>query len=142
MGQPASDNFSPIEPGVFERFGGEAFFEDFAREFYLGVEQVPALRAMYPEADLAPAQRRFQLFLQQYWGGPTAYSKERGHPRLRMRHAEFPIDSAARDSWLRCARLAWESTTSQHNVVEADAAQLWAYLEASAHAMTNTFDEF
>ena len=55
---------------------------------------------MYPEEDLGPARRRLALFLAQYWGGPTTYSDERGHPRLRLRHAPFPVDAAARDAWL------------------------------------------
>jgi len=127
---------------LFERFGGEVFFEDFAREFYVGVQEEPLLRAMYPEDDLAPAQRRFQLFLQQYWGGPTTYSDERGHPRLRMRHSPFAIDSAARDRWLACAKRALDSAANAHRVDEADAALMWQYLVSAANAMINTFDEF
>jgi hemoglobin len=56
---------------------------------------------MYPEADLQPAARRLRLFLEQFFGGPRTYSQERGHPRLRMRHAPFTIDQAARDVWVR-----------------------------------------
>ena len=63
----------------------------------------PALRRLYPEADdgLPLARRRLTLFLAQYWGGPTTYDEERGHPRLRMRHAPFAIGPLERDAWLR-----------------------------------------
>ena len=49
------------------------------------------------------------MFLIQYWGGPTTYSQQRGHPRLRMRHAPFAIDAAARDAWLARMRAALDS---------------------------------
>ena len=66
------------------------------------------LRPLYPEPDLAAAAERLRMFLMQYWGGPTTYSEQRGHPRLRMRHAPFAIGTAERDAWLRhmraCAR--------------------------------------
>ncbi len=58
------------------------------------------LRPMYPEEDLGPAADRLRSFLVQYWGGPATYSEQRGHPRLRMRHAPFVIDAGARDAWL------------------------------------------
>jgi hemoglobin len=54
---------------------------------------------MYPD-DLTDSRDHMVKFLQQYWGGPTTYSDERGHPRLRMRHAPFVITSAEKDAWL------------------------------------------
>jgi len=95
---PASHN---VAATLFERVGGISFFERVAEEFYVSVRTDPVLLALYPEPDdLGPARRRLALFLTQYWGGPTTYSDERGHPRLRMRHATFPIDDAMRDRWL------------------------------------------
>lgn len=95
---PASHN---VATTLFERVGGIPFFERLADEFYVSVRTDPVLLALYPEpGDLGPARRRLALFLAQYWGGPTTYSDERGHPRLRMRHATFPIDDAMRDRWL------------------------------------------
>ena len=95
---PASHN---VAATLFERVGGISFFERVAEEFYVSVRTDPVLLALYPEPDdLGPARRRLALFLAQYWGGPTTYSDERGHPRLRMRHATFPIDNAMRDRWL------------------------------------------
>jgi hemoglobin len=86
---------------VYEAAGGMAFFEELVDRFYEGVARDPDLLALYPEpGDLGPARRRLTLFLAQYWGGPTTYDEERGHPRLRMRHAPFPIGPDARDRWL------------------------------------------
>jgi hemoglobin len=90
------------EVNVYEAAGGMPFFEGLVDRFYDGVRSDPALLALYPEPDdLAGARHRLTLFLAQYWGGPNTYSEERGHPRLRMRHAPFPIDAEARDRWLR-----------------------------------------
>lgn len=84
----------------YELFGGEPTFTKLVHEFYRGVAADPQLRAMYPEDDLRPAEVRLRMFLEQYWGGPTTYSQQRGHPRLRMRHMPFVITPAQRDRWL------------------------------------------
>ncbi|MDQ3810718.1 MAG: globin, partial [Chloroflexota bacterium] len=80
-------------PTLFDRVGGQAFFDDLVGRFYAGVEHDPILRPLYP-ADLTGSRRHLAMFLGQYWGGPPAYSAERGHPRLRMRHAPFVIGPA------------------------------------------------
>ena len=86
---------------MYEAVGGMPFFEGLVDRFYDGVAADPELLALYPEPeDLTGARHRLTLFLAQYWGGPATYSEERGHPRLRMRHAPFPIDGDARDRWL------------------------------------------
>jgi len=84
----------------YDQIGGHETFLKLAHEFYAGVAGDPQLRALYPEDDLAPAEMRFRMFLEQYWGGPATYSQERGHPRLRMRHAPFKVTIAQRDRWL------------------------------------------
>lgn len=88
---------------VFAAVGGQAFFDRLCARFYAGVAAEPVLRPLYPE-DLAGSERWLALFLGQYWGGPTAYHDERGHPRLRMRHAPFAIGPAQRDAWYRHMR--------------------------------------
>ena len=89
------------EATVFAAAGGMAFFEALVDRFYDGVAADPVLLALYPEPqDLDGARHRLTLFLAQYWGGPTSYSDERGHPRLRMRHAPFAIGPEARDHWV------------------------------------------
>src|SRR5215813_8539473 len=80
------------ETTVYEQAGGMPFFERLVDRFYDGVAGDPVLLALYPQPDdLGPARRRLTLFLAQYWGGPTTYSDERGHPRLRARHLPFAI---------------------------------------------------
>lgn len=89
------------DASVYEAVGGMPFFEGLVDRFYEGVAADPVLLPLYPEPhDLAGARHRLTLFLAQYWGGPSAYSQERGHPRLRMRHVPFPIGPDARDRWL------------------------------------------
>lgn len=89
----------PEAETVYGLVGGQPFFDQLVEHFYVGVEADPLLRPMYEGDDLTEAKRHLAGFLAQYWGGPPAYSEERGHPRLRMRHARFPIDDAARAAW-------------------------------------------
>ena len=88
---------------------------------------------MYTDEDLGPAEDRLALFLMQYWGGPTTYSDERGHPRLRMRHHPFAIGTRERDAWLRAMRVA----VDEAGLAEAHRQQLWSYLESTANHMIN-----
>jgi len=85
---------------IFEAIGGAPAFERIVARFYDGVATDPVLRPLYP-ADLEESKRFLALFLMQYFGGPTTYSQERGHPRLRMRHMPFAVGQAERDAWLR-----------------------------------------
>ncbi len=123
----------PAPASVYEAVGGLAFFEALVAHFYAGIADDPLLRPMYPQGDLGPARRRLTLFLAQYWGGPTTYSRERGHPRLRARHAFFPIDEAARDRWLVHMRAAVAESGAPPEV----AAELLRYFESAADAMRN-----
>ena len=79
------------EPTPYALMGGADAFRRLVHRFYDGVADDPVLRPLYPEEDLGPAEERLRMFLEQYWGGPTTYSEQRGHPRLRMRHAPFRI---------------------------------------------------
>ena len=117
--------------------GGHDTFDRLVRVFYRGVAADPVLRAMYPEDDLGPAAQRLILFLEQYWGGPTAYSDQRGHPRLRARHEPYQVNPDARDRWLAQMRVAVDSL----GLAPEHQAELWDYLERAAHSMVNTFDE-
>ncbi len=101
--------------------------------FYAGVATDAQLRPLYPEADLAPAQRRLTLFLIQYWGGPRTYDEERGHPRLGMRHAPFAIGPGERDRWLVHMRQA----LAESGVTPDVAAELERYIAMAAEAMRN-----
>ena len=120
----------------YEQVGGDAFFADLTSQFYAVVATDPILRPMYPDDDMKGAAQRLQWFLSQYWGGPTTYQENRGHPRLRMRHSQFSIDLAARDAWLNAMRTAVDGVEINEELKE----QLWDYLELAADAMVNQPD--
>jgi hemoglobin len=118
---------------TFAAMGGEQTFRDLVARFYVGVADDPILRPLYPEEDLGPASERLTMFLIQYWGGPPRYAQERGHPRLRMRHATFAIGEAERDAWLRHMADALATL----DLDESARAALWAYLTSAADALRN-----
>ena len=124
------------EVTFYERIGGAPTFKALVANFYEEVEANAILRPMYPEEDLAGAAERLQLFLEQYWGGPDTYSKTRGHPRLRMRHAEFHIATPEHDAWLACMHAAVIKTVIAEDLRE----ELWNYLQYAAHSMKNAPD--
>jgi len=119
---------------VFEAAGGMPFFEALVDRFYEGVAADPVLLRLYPAPDdLADARHRLTLFLGQYWGGPSTYSEERGHPRLRMRHAPFAIGPDERDRWLAHMRAALEALAPEPEV----RAKLDEYFGFAAESMRN-----
>ena len=121
----------------YEAVGGAPTFRRLVHDFYAGVAADPELRALYPEPDLAGAEERLRMFLEQYWGGPRTYSEQRGHPRLRMRHAPFHVGPAARDAWLRHMRVAVDHLELPDHAEKV----LWDYLEMAAHSMVNQPDD-
>jgi len=123
-----------VGPSFWTEVGGRPTFEKLVRRFYEGVRTDDVLWPMYPEDDLEGAVQRLTGFLEQYWGGPTTYSQERGHPRLRMRHAPFPVTFEARDRWLAHMRVA----VDELELSPLHSTMLWDYLERAAHAMVNT----
>ncbi|MFI6520982.1 globin [Spirillospora sp. NPDC050679] len=118
----------------YEAVGGEETFRRLVHRFYQGVADDPLLRPLYPEEDLGPAEDRLRLFLIQYWGGPNTYSQERGHPRLRMRHAPFVVDEAGRDAWLRHMRDALDEIALPEELDK----MMWDYFTMAARSMVNT----
>ena len=124
------------EVTLYDEVGGMPFFERLIEVFYEGVANDAVLRPLYPD-DLEPSTRHLTLFLAQYWGGPTTYDAERGHPRLRMRHAPYKVNPDARDRWLAHMRVAVDSL----GLAPLHQAQLWDYLERAAHSLLNTFDD-
>jgi hemoglobin len=124
-------------PTFYDQIGGHETFVRLVHRFYEGVASDAPLRALYPDADLADAEERLLLFLEQYWGGPTTYSDQRGHPRLRMRHAPYAVTPDQRDRWLQHMRVA----VDELGLAPDAHAQLWDYLERAAYAMVNSFSE-
>ena len=120
---------------VYDFLGGMPFFEELVDRFYQRVEADPVLLRLYPEQhDLGPARERLALFLAQYWGGPTTYSDNRGHPRLRMRHVPFTIGQEERDHWVAAMTAALDDMEPPALVRE----RFDAYFAMSADAMMNT----
>jgi hemoglobin len=118
---------------VYEAAGGEGTFRQLVARFYELVAHDPVLRPLYPDEDLANAAEHLTLFLIQYWGGPSTYNDQRGHPRLRMRHQPFAIGQAERDAWLGHMTAALESLDLNPAVRKA----LLDYFEAASTAMIN-----
>jgi hemoglobin len=118
----------------YDAVGGEQTFRRLVADFYAGVRSDPVLLPLYPADELDDAQERLTLFLIQYWGGPQTYGEQRGHPRLRMRHAPFAIGPAERDAWL--ARM--KDAVDRLGLAPEYAEPLWAYLHGAAFAMQNT----
>ena len=121
----------------YDQVGGHETFVKLVHEFYRGVAGDPPLRALYPEEDLGPAEVRFRMFLEQYWGGPTTYSDQRGHPRLRMRHQPFTVTPAQRDRWLTHMMAAVDTL----DLAPANDLLLRDYLERAAHSMVNSLQD-
>ena len=123
----------PDISNVYEAAGGEDTFRELVARFYERVAHDPVLRPLYPDEDLANATKHLTLFLIQYWGGPSTYNDQRGHPRLRMRHQPFAIGQAERDAWLGHMTAALESLDLNPAVRKA----LLDYFEAASTAMIN-----
>lgn len=117
---------------------GEQFFVDLVDHFYDGVANDEVLIALYPERDdLSGARERLRLFLVQYWGGPTTYSDERGHPRLRQRHFPFVIGERERDHWLMHMNSAIDATCAAQGSDESVRQRLRDYMTNAANHMVN-----
>ncbi len=127
----------PSARSFYDEVGGHATFTRLVSRFYAGVRSDPVLARLYPQDDWAGAEARLRGFLEQYWGGPTTYSEQRGHPRLRMRHAPFAVTPDARDRWLRHFRAGLDAA----NLTPEQDAQFWDYVTHAAQFMVNTFEE-
>lgn len=122
------------ETTLYERVGGEATFRRLVAAFYAGVADDGPLRALYPDDDLGPAAERLRLFLEQYFGGPTTYHEQRGHPRLRMRHVPFAVTPEQRDRWLHHMLGALDGLA----LGPSETAEMRDYFVRAAHFMVNT----
>lgn len=124
----------PAPASVYEQVGGMPFFERLVDRFYDGVEDDAVLAPLYPEApDFTGARRRLTLFLAQYWGGPTTYNEERGHPMLRMRHMPYPVGPAQRDRWMVHMTAALEASDAPPAIRD----EMLAYFERAADHLRN-----
>ena len=126
-----------FDGSVYAAVGGGPFFVDLVDGFYAGVSVDRLLRPLYPE-DLADSRRHLAGFLMQYWGGPSTYSDERGHPRLRMRHAPFAIGEAERDAWLRHMLGSLDAVAATRNPPTEAVTRIRPYLTDVADFLVNT----
>ncbi|MCW2680285.1 MAG: hemoglobin-like protein HbO [Frankiales bacterium] len=118
---------------LYDAVGGEPVFRQLVADFYAGVAEDPVLRPLYEDDDLEAAADRLRMFLVQYWGGPSTYSEQRGHPRLRMRHVSWSIGPRERDAWLSHMLPA----VARLDIPEDARAAIWDHLERAAHSLEN-----
>jgi hemoglobin len=125
-------------PSLFFRVGGQPFFDRLVAVFYDGVATDDLLAPLYPDfPDFEPAKHRLSLFLAQYWGGPTTYMEERGHPRLRMRHFPFHVGPIERDRWLLHMAAAVEQECAELPDATGTADELMNYFVPTAEHLRN-----
>ena len=132
----SGESGNAVTDTVWAQVGGTETFDRLVRAFYRGVREDPILAPMYPDADWEGAIWRLRTFFEQYWGGPTTYSEERGHPRLRMRHGAFHVNPEARDRWLLQMNAALDEVAlpPMHDAAFRD------YVDRAAQAMVNRLD--
>jgi len=123
-----------VTDSVYDQLGGMPFFEALVDHFYDGVEEDDVLAQLYPEAaDFTGARHRLTLFLAQYWGGPTTYTEERGHPMLRARHLPYPVGALQRDRWLAHMTAAIEASAAPDDLRQ----ELLGYFVRAAEHLRN-----
>lgn len=123
-----------VNDSLWEQIGGTPVFEAIVETFYEGVKGDDVLAPMYPQDDWEGAKWRLRTFLEQYWGGPSTYSDNRGHPRLRMRHAAYPVNALARERWL----LHMNNALDLAQLAPMADAAFREYIERAALSLTNT----
>ena len=123
------------EVSLYQEVGGSDFFIELVNKFYEGVINDEVIISLYPDRnDLEGAKERLSLFLMQYCGGPTTYSDERGHPRLRQRHFPFAIGERERDHWLMHMQGAIDAMPTSDSV----RTRLSEYMSNAAQHLVNT----
>ncbi|WP_080794441.1 globin [Corynebacterium pacaense] len=125
------------QQSFYDAVGGEETFSRIVERFYDQVRTDDILGPMYPQDDWDGARDRLRMFLAQYWGGPTDYSEQRGHPRLRLRHAHFPIGVTAAQRWLQLMSVAIaevDETTLRAEQREA----MWEHMQRVADMLINS----
>lgn len=130
----------PLEQPLFDRVDAE-FFDRLVDHFYEGVVADPVLAPLYPADDIDGARERLRMFLVQFWGGPQTYSEQRGHPRLRMRHAPYVIGEPEREAWFRLMANAVGAEVEAGRLSDEDEARMLGYFAHSARFMMNADDE-
>ena len=133
----SKENGAAMSDTLWQQVGGTPTFELIVGHFYAGVRNDPLLSPMYPQDDWEGSEWRLRTFLEQYWGGPTTYSEQRGHPRLRMRHVPYAVTPKAKEHWLMHMHAALDKAElpPMHD------AAFREYIERAALSLVNSFDE-
>ncbi|MFN3001879.1 globin [Mycolicibacterium wolinskyi] len=131
------EGVTAAQRSFYDEVGGHDTFRAIVSRFYQLVREDEILHPLYPEDDFDGAEERLRMFLEQYWGGPRTYSDQRGHPRLRMRHAPFRIGYLERDAWLRNMHIAVGEIDSA-TLDDPHRKALLDYLEMAADSMVNS----
>lgn len=121
---------------VYEMIGGEPTFRRLVDAFYARIEADEALRAIFP-TDLGPGKKHQYLFLMQYWGGPNLYAQERGHPRMRLRHAPYAITPDLSARWV----MHMHAAIDEVGIQEPARSMMREYFEQGAAFLVNRYVE-
>ena len=126
-----------VPENFYDSVGGEETFSLLVHRFYQQVRTDDILGPMYPPDDWEGAEARLKMFLVQYWGGPSDYSEQRGHPRLRMRHAHYPIGVTAAERWLEMMQKSLDSIDKEM-LNDDQRAALWDHMLKVANMLINS----
>jgi hemoglobin len=129
-------NFNLQGKTLYEQIGGDETFRRLVDAFYARIADDPVLRPMFPD-NLEESKEHQFLFLTQYWGGPSRYEVQRGHPRLRMRHYSFVIGQQERDAWVN----AMIAAIDEVGIPEPTRSQMIEYFERAATFLINRQSE-
>ncbi len=115
----------------YEKIGRDNI-KQLIHDFYQEIRKDELLKPMYKN-DLDGAEERLFLFMTQYLGGPDTYNQKRGHPRLRMRHVNFPVNEQAKQHWLNNMKVALDKSA----IDSSDKEFLWNYFQKTAEFLKN-----
>lgn len=121
------------DKSLYDRLGGEGTLQSLVHSFYDKVAKHSELAPIFPDDLTLTAEKQYK-FLSQFFGGPTLYSNEYGHPMLRARHMPFTITPKRAEAWLLCMKEALSEQEIDEDVKD----EMFSRLTFTAHHMINT----
>ena len=122
-----------MDEAVIYTILGESGFTKMVAAFYKRIQTDDLIKPMYPEEDMAGSEERLRDFLLFRFAGDPRYQAKRGHPRLRKRHAPFPIGEAEVERWLKLMDEAMVETKVPATI----RTELHTFFTTVAHNMKN-----